>query len=77
MENKICAKCGSDMELAKGGSGAWVCCYCRGNKDALHQLRKKAWTRSVSENEKRLVKCCAAAREAGLSYGEYMAKRKG
>lgn len=74
MDKQVCAKCGSTLGLVRGGSGALLCAYCRGAKDgdAVSRYRREAWRRQVAENEKNLVACAKAARECGMSYGEYM-----
>lgn len=78
MADKYCAKCGSDFDLVKGGSGAWLCAYCRGAKysDGFSRYRREAWRKQVAHNETNLMRCIAAANRLGISYGEYMARKR-
>ena len=34
MGNKICARCGADIDVVLGGSGSYLCAYCRGAKQS-------------------------------------------
>lgn len=75
--HKICARCGADIDVVLGGSGSYLCAYCRGAKqsDSLSRYRREAWRRQVEANHKQLDACVADANRLGMSYGEYMATR--
>lgn len=78
MNGLYCAKCGSDIDLVRGGSGALLCAYCRGSKnvDSLHRYHVAAWRKQVARDEAKLDHDIAEAARYGLSYGNYIALRK-
>ena len=78
MSGYFCAKCGSTIELVRGGSGSMLCAYCRGSKssETLHRYYVSAWRKQVAKDEAQLDHDISEAARYGLSYGNYIALRK-
>ena len=74
----ICQYCGKIFYTRTTGD-KW--CSPRCHSDYNHKNRtwaqKRAWEASVKESTKSLNDIVKAATEAGMSYGEYVAKRLG